>query len=143
MTNNNNLPKWTQAIRQGDFAAAEAELTNAAATQVHFHNEMARIQSEAGEYGRYVALPVAERIQQEAQQGRITNPQQLLQSYERAVTEEVRNFRAQVRPGYMRSETEPYTPADQEVRDYVADRKQRQHELQEAGKRMSSLGPTR
>src|SRR5215831_12543017 len=50
----------------------------------------------------------------------------LVQSYERAVRDKVSTSRAQVRPGYQRSTPEPYTPADQEVHDYVQERRARQ-----------------
>jgi hypothetical protein len=94
---------------------------------------------DAGPYGRYCHLGAIQQVEKQMQQGRISSPQQLVQSYKNALDGEIQDFRQAVRPGYMRSETEPYLPASQEVRDYVQERRAQQAALKEEGKRISSV----
>lgn len=137
-----NIPGFVQKIRSGDFAGAQDELANAAYDKIvagQVNAEVARINEEAGPYSKYVRESAAQKVHEAYQQGKIQTPQDLVNTYQHAIHQEVETFKNAVRPGYMRTESEPYLPADQEIRDYIAERRQRQAELKEEGRRISTL----
>lgn len=143
--NNNQLPRWVQHIRSGQFDQAEQELSAGAAQRAHdalvgqqVNDAVGQALQNAGPYGRYCHLGALQRVEREMQQGRIQSPQQLVQAYRSALDGEVQDFKREMRPGYQRSTYEPYTPADVEVRDYVADRRAQQEALKEEGKRITN-----
>jgi hypothetical protein len=144
-----STPRWTEAIRNGDFQAAEDDISLAvgqrllprlqqAAETAQVMEEVNRANAEAGPYHRYVQVSVLGKLNNDVVSGKIQTPSQFANAYKQLVNEEVQTFRNEVRPGYMRSESEPYLPADKEVRDYIADRRATQLHLKEEGRRISN-----
>lgn len=118
----NQNPSWVGRIQQGDFTGAESDLANIAARQVREQqaaNEIQRL-GEQSAYGKYTAVPAAIAVAELYKQGKIQNEAQAVQAYADCLERENMEFRAKMRPGYLRTSTEPYLPADQECRDYVA-----------------------
>src|SRR5690242_13499911 len=111
---NNNIPGFVQKIRSGDFAGAQDELANAAYERVvrdQVNSSIEQINQQAGPYSKYVREQAAQRVNEAYQQGKIQTPQDLVTHYEHAIHQEVETFKSAVRPGYMRTESEPYLPA--------------------------------
>lgn len=148
MSNYKQTPGWVGAIRSGNFDQAEAELTQASAQRVHNQLEeqrayegVRRINEQAGHYSKYAMGPSIARVSEEVQQGRIQTSDQLLTRYNEVLNEEITQFRQDVRPGFMRSQTEPYTPADAEVRSYCEERRAQQEALKSEGRAIASVTP--
>jgi hypothetical protein len=142
----NNIPPAFQKIRSGDFEGAQADLTNAAAAKIQHAqmiDEAQRITDEAGPYAKYAMPAAAARIDAEMRQGRFTTPAQVTQAYREALENEIETFRREIRPGYQRDSYNSGNVADQEVSDYVAERRARTEQLKQEGRKISSLGPTR
>jgi hypothetical protein len=140
--------KWVNDIRRGDFASAEAELTQSAAQRVHMQMEerrvaegVARINESAGEYSKYCSLGAVKRVHDEYLSGQIQTPDALLNRYASVLQDEVGRFEQTVQPGYKRSSYEPYIPAEKEVSDYVRARQQQQDALKAEGQRISLVTP--
>lgn len=139
-------PKWTQDIRQGNFEAAEDDLTNKAAQKIipaieqsywsaQVNAAVDKIDQQAGPYTKYCKLEATQKVQQDMQQGRIQGPQQLVDSYSNHLNQGIQEFKSAVKPGHARpgagvsdgagnyvmfNHYEP--PSPQELNDYVAGR---------------------
>jgi hypothetical protein len=136
----NNNPSWTNAIREGRFQDAEAELANIAARQVREQqaaNEIQRL-GEQSEYGRYTAVPAAISVAELYRQGRIMSEAQAVEAYRVALDKENAEFKTKMKPGYERSKYEGLV-SDTEVQDYVASRRMAQAELKAEGARIAGV----
>ena len=140
---NNNT--WADALKYGDIDSAEELLTERTAQRIIPHlqqiaagqqalEQVNQITNEAGAYSQYVMPKVAERVQQDLVNGAIKTPQDFVGRYRDLLHEEIGRFRQEVRPGYERSGYTPYQPADQEVRDYIAERQALQAQRNGAGR---------
>ena len=145
MSNNNHPPRWVESIRTGNFDAAQEDLTNAAYERVvgaQVNAECQRITQAAGPYAKYVQNDAIQAVHQAVQAGKVQTPSDLVSTFERAMSRAIDAFKQDVRPGYLRTESEPYTPADQEVRDYITERKQHQQHLKDEGRKIAQT-PTK
>lgn len=144
-----SIPKFVESIRQGRFEEAQDSITDAAYNKLvgaQVQAEVQRITESAGPFAKYVAgeaqAKAAERIQQSASQGRQITPREVVTTFEHQLQSEIAQFKQAVRPGYMRSETEPGIPARQEVEDYLEMRRSNQQRLKDEGVRIATT-PTK
>ncbi len=125
-------PDWIDSIREGRFLDAENQLTRKAVEKVSEAYTASQVQEKcqeilnqnAGEYSQYLENGAAQRVQRQFAEGKIQTPQGLIDAYQDAVRQEVRDFNAKVMPGYARSTYDPGVPADREVLDYCAQRRE-------------------
>lgn len=147
---NNNKP-WVNAIRQGDFAQAEEDLSNAAAQrllplveqrymQAQLAQEEARIDSRVGAVSRYVKTEVMQDLQQAIAQGKVQSPSDLIARYDHSMQTRVAEFKNRFRETV--DPANPYNPSDDSVHEYVQSRKAESARLREEGKRISQT-PTK
>ena len=140
----NENPTWVNKIRSGQFDAAADELTSAAAQRVNdtliaqqVNAEVARINTEAGELGKYCVADAQQRVQQAYNQGKISSPGALVDAYRSAMQESISEFRTQW--DHARSPYSPGIPADESVREYVQSRRAEKARLIEEGKRIPNV----
>jgi hypothetical protein len=144
MSYDNSRPRWAEAIRQGDWSGAEEALSDAAIQRysvAQIQPRCAQITEDAGAYGKYCANLAEEKVRKDYQQGLLRSAEDVVTAYEHHLNTEIQQFRQDVRPGHMRSTTEPFLPADAEVRDYIQERRARQQELRDEGRRIATITP--
>lgn len=138
---NQTLPNWVQSIRNGDFSSAEESLVNEAAQRLHIAQEAQRIE-QSSPYSQYIKGAAIQKLTERVQRGEVRNVQEAMRAYGELMEHETEQFKQTVRPGYQRSQYDPYEPASKEVEDYCQERRQRQQELKDEGRRIATIGRT-